>query len=139
MNKHTTILLDPCMWCFTLCWLFFFPPSLAGHSLSLPLYVSKFLHYQTIIYHCHRGPLCIKRSTVVVSTFYTSSYDSTQQENCCDHCANKPVTTMLTYPWKCTVLHCNHLGNTWKPLVLMTQHFGYCPRAIQCKTVHFQG
>ena len=32
----------------------------------------------------------------------------------------KPVTTMLTYPWKCTVLHCNHLGNTWKPLVLMT-------------------
>ena len=30
------------------------------------------------------------------------------------HCAKKPVTTMLTYPWKCTVLHCNHLGNTWK-------------------------
>ena len=28
---------------------------------------------------------------------------------------------MLTYPWKCTVLHCNHLGNTWKPLVLMTR------------------
>ena len=26
------------------------------------------------------------------------------------HCAKKPVTTMLTYPWKCTVLHCNHLG-----------------------------
>ena len=36
------------------------------------------------------------------------------------HCAKKPVTTMVTYPWKCTVLHCNHLGNTWKPLVLMT-------------------
>ena len=36
------------------------------------------------------------------------------------HCAKKPVTAMLTYPWKCTVLHCNHLGNTWKPLVLMT-------------------
>ena len=29
------------------------------------------------------------------------------------HCAKKPVTTMLTYPWKCTVLHCNHLGNHW--------------------------
>ena len=27
---------------------------------------------------------------------------------------------MLTYPWKSTVLHCNHLGNKWKPLVLMT-------------------
>ena len=43
------------------------------------------------------------------------------------HCAKKPVTTMLTYPWKCTVLHCNHLGNTWKPLVRMTRHFHYCP------------
>ena len=47
----------------------------------------------------------------------------------------KPVTTMLTYPWKCTVLHCNHLGNTWKPLVLMTRHFDYCPSASEwpCK------
>ena len=42
------------------------------------------------------------------------------------HSTNKPVTTVLTYPWKCTVLHCNHLGNTWKPLVLMTRHFDYC-------------
>ena len=48
----------------------------------------------------------------------------------------KPVTTLLTYPWKCTVLHCNHLGNTWKPLVsmvvtgflLMTRHSDYHPR-----------
>ena len=47
------------------------------------------------------------------------------------HCAKKPVTTMLTYPWKCTVLHCNHLGNTWKPLVLMTWHFDYCPSASE--------
>ena len=50
------------------------------------------------------------------------------------HCAKKPVTTvkyMLIYPWKCTVLHCNHLGNTWKPLVLMTQHFDYCPSASE--------
>ena len=38
---------------------------------------------------------------------------------------------MLTYPWKCTVLHCNHLGNTWKPLVLMTPHFDYCPSASE--------
>ena len=43
------------------------------------------------------------------------------------HNTKKPVTTMLTYPWKCTVLHCNHLGNTWKSLVLMTRHFDYCP------------
>ena len=38
---------------------------------------------------------------------------------------------MLTYPWKCTALHCNHLGNTWKPLVLMTQHFDYCLSASE--------
>ena len=41
---------------------------------------------------------------------------------------------MLTYPWKCTVLHCNHnyhMGNTWKPLVLMTQHFDYCLSASE--------
>ena len=38
---------------------------------------------------------------------------------------------MLTYPWKCTVLHCNHLGNTWKPLVLMTRYFDYCPSASE--------
>ena len=38
---------------------------------------------------------------------------------------------MLTYPRKCTVLHCNHLGNTWKPLVLMTRHFDYCLSASE--------
>ena len=38
---------------------------------------------------------------------------------------------MLTYPWKCTVLHCNHLGNTWKPLVLMTQQFDHCQSASE--------
>ena len=47
------------------------------------------------------------------------------------HSTKKPVTTMLTHPWKCTVLHCNHLGNTWKPLVLMTRHFDYCPSASE--------
>ena len=47
------------------------------------------------------------------------------------HCAKKPVSTMLTYPWKCTVLHCNLLGNTWKPLVLMTRHFDYCLSASE--------
>ena len=45
------------------------------------------------------------------------------------HSTKKPVTTVLTYPWKCTVLHCNHLGNTWKPLVQMTRRFDYCPSA----------
>ena len=52
------------------------------------------------------------------------------------HCAKNPVTTMLTYPWKCTVLHCNHLGNTWKPLVLMTRHFDYCPSASEALSHH---
>ena len=47
------------------------------------------------------------------------------------HSTKKPVTTMLAHPWKCTVLHCNHLGNIWKPLVLMTQQFDYCPSASE--------
>ena len=47
------------------------------------------------------------------------------------HSTKKPVSTMLTYPWKCSVLHCNHLGNIWKPLVLMTPHFDYCPSASE--------
>ena len=34
-------------------------------------------------------------------------------------------------PWKYPVLHCNHLGSTWKPLVLMTRHFDYCPSASE--------
>ena len=55
------------------------------------------------------------------------------------HCAKKPVTTMLTYPWKCTVLHCNHLGNTWKPLVLMTRHFDYCPSTSEKPLVLMTG
>ena len=38
---------------------------------------------------------------------------------------------MLTYPWKCTVLHCNHLGNTLKPLEVMTRHFDYCLSASE--------
>ena len=38
---------------------------------------------------------------------------------------------MLTYPWKCTVLHCNHLENTWKLLILMTRQFDYCPSASE--------
>ena len=46
------------------------------------------------------------------------------------HSTKKPVT-MLTSPGKCTVLHCNHLGNTWKPLVLMTRRFDYCPSASE--------
>ena len=50
---------------------------------------------------------------------------------CTFNSTKKPVTTMLIYPWKCTVLHCNHLGNTWKPLVLMTWHLDYCPSASE--------
>ena len=58
-------------------------------------------------------------------------YKEIQPDTLKFHSTRKPVTTMLTYPWKCTVLHCNHLGNTWKPLVLMTQYFDYCPSASE--------
>ena len=60
-----------------------------------------------------------------VLVFYTNMMSVLMMNARTQH-KKKPVTTMLTYPWKCTVLHCNHLGNTWKPLVLMTWHFDYC-------------
>ena len=68
-------------------------------------------------------------SNTVISVTLTSSQKNTVVGNCTVQ--KKPVTTMLTYPWKCTVLHCNHLGNTWKPLVLMTRHFDYCLSATE--------
>ena len=73
------------------------------------------------------------------------------------HCAKKPVTTMLTYPWECTVLRCNHLetsgaddpklwlspslalGQQSKCQVISTRGFQVFPRWLQCKTVHFLG
>ena len=72
---------------------------------------------------------------LIAHVFY---YTELQEDNCLHkpcafssyniscHSTTKPVTTMLTYPWKCTVLHCSYLGNTWKPLVLMTRHIDYC-------------
>ena len=66
---------------------------------------------------------------------YFSSFDQTITEilsgftKITQH--KKASNHVLTYPWKCTVLHCNHLGNTWKPLVLMTRHFDYCPSASE--------
>ena len=69
--------------------------------------------------------------SVEMANFF-GTYEQSIYTGVCDiHYAKKPVTTMLTYPWKCTVLHCNHLGNTWKPLVLMTRHFDYCPSASE--------
>ena len=76
-----------------------------------------------------------------METFYSTLYTSTSDMSMCHpiamlpqqkhHSTKMPVTTMLTYPWKCTVLHCNHLGNTWKPLVLMTRYFDYFPSASE--------
>ena len=69
---------------------------------------------------------------LTVNAQFGRIYPSHLDKNYADvHCAKKPVTTMLTYPWKCTVLHWNHLGNTWKALVLMTRHFDYCPSASE--------
>ena len=67
----------------------------------------------------------------LLTCYAWAEHDSALSWNMRIHSTKKPVTTMLTYPWKCTVLHCNHLGNTWKPLVLMTRHFDYCPSASE--------
>ena len=60
----------------------------------------------------------VTNDDIIIPRIMTSRHGITKSEDI--HCAKKPVTTTLTYPWKCTVLHCNHLGNTWKTLVLMT-------------------
>ena len=54
--------------------------------------------------------------THMVVLMQTKQTEQTEPDHSYKHNTKKPVTTMLTYPWKCTVLHCNHLGNTWKPL-----------------------
>ena len=89
------------------------PPPYISMTLAIPGKLSK-----GFIWFCG-----------TMTTGYSRSHKHT-------HCAKKPVTTMLTYPWKCTVLHCNHLGNTWKPLVLMTRHFDYCLSAV-CAVILF--
>ena len=75
--------------------------------------------------------LCLKARIGLWEKYYYAVFDIMHY-----HSTKKPVTTMLTYPWKCTVLHCNHLGNTWKPLVLMTRHFDYCPSASDLQDWH---
>ena len=63
---------------------------------------------------------------VTASLYETTLYSTLLYHSYCTTAQKKTVTTMLTYPWKCTVLHCKNLGNTWKPLVLMNRHFDYC-------------
>ena len=79
----------------------------------------------------HRLLLHQQKHTYTHPHTHTLVYKHTHAHMYTLHGTKKPVTTMLTYPWKCTVLHCNHLGNTWKPLVLMTRHFDYCPSASE--------
>ena len=75
---------------------------------------------------------CCKIMYFCLHIILTGYHQKLYNQKCSPHCTKKPVTTMLTYPWKCTVLHCNHLENTWKPLVLiMTRHFDYCLSASE--------
>ena len=62
------------------------------------------------------------------------------------HSTKTPVTTMLTYPWKCTVLYCSHW--CWWPNTLIIARalarviikvLGHQHQWLQYKTVHFQG
>ena len=76
----------------------------------------------------HAGPLCYVCNTLPINSLTNKIHAFIYMYL---HSTEKPVIIMITYPWKCTVLHCNHLGNTWKPLVLMTRHFDYCPSASE--------
>ena len=107
---------------------------IGGILLSLAkMHFQKYFLVYIIIFQC-----CVIR--VYRNTHFWPSQTSVQYyhdifiivwNGCQRHSTRKPVTTILTYSWKCTVLHCNHLGNTWKPLVLMTRHFDYCPSASE--------
>ena len=96
---------------------------------GIPELMSDNMPYASKEFHQFASEWNIKLTTS--STLYPQSNGQNERfvQTVKQHCAKKPVTTMLTYPWKCTVLHCNHLGNTWKPLVLMTRHFDYCSSA----------
>ena len=108
-----------------------------GEADRIFVYIHKWLIHQTFRgcsfdplfkQHAHRGS-CLTGSRCC--QFALAVQYKQQLISIAYHSTKKPVTTMLTYPWKCTVLHCNHLGNTWKPLVLMTRHFDYYPSASE--------
>ena len=96
------------------------------------------MHFLVKGHECDYGGFSVPKNDKIYThfSFYSHTCETIlyQTQISCTkslHSTKKPVTTMLTYPWKCTVLHCNHLGNTWKPLVLMTRHFDYCPSASE--------
>ena len=133
---------------------------LRGHKVPFPMHFVDERKVMTsplsCLYKQNLLPVCRKSASVIFTGNSVMSFDLIRLQSRSYHSTKMPVTTMLTYPWKCTVLHCNHLGNTWKALVLMTRHFDYCPSAskcqvistngfqvfprwLQCKTVHLQG
>ena len=59
----------------------------------------------------------------LLQNIFRADRDTTQHKKVSNHHANLPLEMYS--------LHCNHLGNTWKPLVLMTRHFDYCPSASE--------
>ena len=89
---------------------------------SHSFFESEKWHNNAILFHAYQFLLGIVQPTTCMPS---SRYWRAQNYRwpAYIHSTKKPVITMLTYPWKCTVLHCNHLGNTWKPLVLMTWHW----------------
>ena len=102
--------------------------ALYSHTLFSVHSKCMFLQTISVVYQL----MCLSYDYISLSTACTQLLKenfSVLGNQCVAHSTKKPVTTMLTYPWKCTGLHCNHLGNTWKPLVLMTRHFDYCPSA----------
>ena len=105
------------------------------HSVTLCLYL-HLMQFACVRVDCSRSCYFFPPEGINKDGNLYESHNG-RINNCCGVIMSRvsvqknPVTTMLTYPWKCTVLHCNHLGNTWKPLVLMTRHFDYCPSASE--------
>ena len=74
--------------------------------------------------HIKRQPL-LTFTLAICSTcwLYIHEHCISQHKKASNHHANLPLE-MYSFT-------CNHLGNTWKPLVLMTRHFDYCSSASE--------
>ena len=78
----------------------------------------KYTHYyHTVHYYLYSFP------TFYIAQFYISR--NVERVTSHNYCAKKTVTTMLTYPWKCTVLHCNQSVGSSAPVVSRCFPGGY--------------
>ena len=87
----------------------------------------------------HRSIKCIwiwiKLMYELPLSMYMAAISWNNSTICPLHSTKKPVTTMLTYPWKCTVLHCNHLASAWAIIKVSGHQHQWFPGVSQVVTM----